>query len=93
MVLLPTQVFTTHSIRLTVTRYFEFEGQISNSYQTAISLQIKIICRWAGEGIKEILQVNEIVKLREREGQRVDLGRSLKGHLWMVDGGWWYTFP
>ena len=33
------------------------------------------------------------VKLREREGQRVDLGRSLKGHLWMVDGGWWYTFP
>ena len=33
------------------------------------------------------------VKLREREGQGVDLGRSLKGHLWMVDGGWWYTFP
>ena len=25
--------------------------------------------------------VNNIVKLREREGQRVDLGRSLKGHL------------
>ena len=24
---------------------------------------------------------NDIVKLREREGQRVDLGRSLKGHL------------
>ena len=23
----------------------------------------------------------QIVKLREREGQRVDLGRSLKGHL------------
>ena len=23
----------------------------------------------------------EIVRLREREGQRVDLGRSLKGHL------------
>ena len=36
---------------------------------------------------------SSIVKLREREGQRVDLGRSLKGHLWMVDGGWWYTFP
>ena len=35
----------------------------------------------------------DVVKLREREGQRVDLGRSLKGHLWMVDGGWWYTFP
>ena len=33
------------------------------------------------------------VKLREREGQRVDLGRSLKGHLWMVDGGWWISFP
>ena len=30
-----------------------------------------------------------VVKLREREGQRVDLGRSLKDHLWMVDGGWW----
>ena len=28
-----------------------------------------------------------VVKLREREGQGVDPGRSLKGHLWMVDGG------
>ena len=36
---------------------------------------------------------SSIVKLREREGQVVDPGRSLKGHLWMVDGGWWYTFP
>ena len=35
----------------------------------------------------------QIVKLREREGQGVDPGRSPKGHLWMVDGGWWYTFP
>ena len=34
-----------------------------------------------------------IVKLREREGQGVDPGRSLKGHLWMVDGGWWISFP
>ena len=34
---------------------------------------------------------NQIVKLREREGQEVDPGRSLKGHLWMVDGG--YPFP
>ena len=34
-----------------------------------------------------------IVKLREREGQGVDPGRSLKGHLWIMDGGWWYTFP
>ena len=32
-----------------------------------------------------------IVNLREREGQRVDLGRSLKGHLLIVDGG--YPFP
>ena len=32
-----------------------------------------------------------IVKLREREGQGVDPGMSLKGHLWMVDGG--YPFP
>ena len=38
-------------------------------------------------------QRNDFVKLREREGQGVDPGRSLKGHLWMVDGGWWYTFP
>ena len=37
--------------------------------------------------------IEGIVKLREREGQGVDPGRSLKGHLWMVDGGWWYTFP
>ena len=34
-----------------------------------------------------------VVKLREREGEGVDPGRSLKGHLWMVDGGWWYPFP
>ena len=34
---------------------------------------------------------NIFVKLREREGQRVDLARSLKGHLWMVDDG--YPFP
>ena len=27
------------------------------------------------------ISVMEIVKLREREGQWVDLGRSLKGHL------------
>ena len=32
-----------------------------------------------------------VVKLREREGQGVDPGGSLKGHLWMVDGG--YPFP
>ena len=43
-------------------------------------------------GYKVLLNII-VVKLREREGQRVDLGRSLKGHLWMVDGGWWYTFP
>ena len=28
-----------------------------------------------------VLSFYVIVKLREREGQRVDLGRSLKGHL------------
>ena len=27
------------------------------------------------------INITLIVKLREREGQRVDLGRSLKGHL------------
>ena len=39
------------------------------------------------------INMENVVKLREREGQGVDPGRSLKGHLWMVDGGWWYTFP
>ena len=39
-----------------------------------------------------IVSIN-FVKLREREGQGVDPGRSLKGHLWMVDGGWWISFP
>ena len=29
--------------------------------------------------------IDFIVKLREREGQGVDLGRSLKGHLYIVD--------
>ena len=42
---------------------------------------------------EEFTITKNIVKLREREGQRVDLGRSLKGHLWMVDGGWWISFP
>ena len=36
-------------------------------------------------------KVQKVVKLREREGQRVDSGRSLKGHLEMVDGE--YPFP
>ena len=40
-----------------------------------------------------LVEFYPIVKLREREGQRVDLGRLLKGHLWMVDGGWWISFP
>ena len=43
--------------------------------------------------LQAVLDKVIFVKLREREGQRVDLGRSLKGHLWKVDGGWWYTFP
>ena len=41
----------------------------------------------------QVLIITFFVKLREREGQRVDPGRSLKGHLWMVDGGWWISFP
>ena len=40
---------------------------------------------------KDYIYYLYIVKLREREGQGVDQGRSLKGHLWMVDGG--YSFP
>ena len=46
-----------------------------------------------GRSSSSLSKFSDIVKLREREGQRVDLGMSLKGHLWMVDGGWWYTFP
>ena len=42
-----------------------------------------------GALVEDAQQEVIVVKLREREGQRVDLGRSLKGHLWMVDGGWW----
>ena len=38
------------------------------------------------QGTKVLNDYLVIVKLREREGQRVDLGRSLKGPLWMVDG-------
>ena len=30
---------------------------------------------------RKMLFIPVVVKLREREGQRVDLGRSLKGHL------------
>ena len=51
-------------------------------YMTVLLSELPIYC-----------QQKKIVKLREREGQRVDLGRSLKGHLWMVDGGWWISFP
>ena len=40
-----------------------------------------------------LIQLKYFVKLREREGQGVDPGRSLKGHLWMMDGGWWISFP
>ena len=43
--------------------------------------------------ITNLLPIKENCEAQQREGQRVDLGRSLKGHLWMVDGGWWYTFP
>ena len=41
----------------------------------------------------DLVNKMKIVKLREREGHGVDSGRSLKGHLWMVDGGWWISFP
>ena len=33
------------------------------------------------EGESEMFKLEMVVKLREREGQKVDLGRSLKGHL------------
>ena len=44
-------------------------------------------------GPTQELENSNIVKLREREGQRVDLGRSLKGHLQIVDCRLSYTFP
>ena len=40
--------------------------------------------KFSTQNAKEISKMNLfkiIVKLREREGQRVDLGRSFKGHL------------
>ena len=33
------------------------------------------------ENFLQIIENLNVVKLREREGRRVDLGRSLKGHL------------
>ena len=33
------------------------------------------------KNVSSDVEVKEVVKLREREGQRVDLGRSLKGLL------------
>ena len=57
---------------------------------TSESLQEK--CTHLQREIQRYLYLS-IVKLREREGQGVDPGRSLKGHLWMVDGGWWISFP
>ena len=38
-------------------------------------------CCACAENIERYMKSFVIVKLREREGQRVDLGRSLKGHL------------
>ena len=38
-----------------------------------------------------IIHFDTFVKLREREGQGMDPGRSPKGHSWMVVGG--YPFP
>ena len=40
-----------------------------------------------------LMYVCFIVKLREREGQGVDPGRSIKGHLKIVDCGLWISFP
>ena len=60
-------------------------------FPRSLDININIIIMQYGTGKFEAAL--NIVKLREREGQGVDPGRSLKGHLWMVDGGWWYTFP
>ena len=58
-------------------------GSAHLSVSTEIILKLNTIsCRATVSS-----DMKKIVKLREREGQRVDLGRSLKGHLWMVDGG------
>ena len=46
-----------------------------NNIQICCVLKVTLIS-W-----KSNIRITIIVKLREREGQRVDLGRSLKGHL------------
>ena len=79
----------------------EYRFRWSNSSSHFSCSYLPLICLSTNQNIQLIHSLliriewttgNGIVKLREREGQRVDLGRSLKGHLWMVDGGWWYTF-
>ena len=50
-------------------------GEDSRAVVSKILNEILVI------GFQKNYNLKLIVKLREREGQRVDLGRSLKGHL------------
>ena len=50
-------------------------------------------CWRCGQDIcKNAMPVLVIVKLRERERPRVNQGKEKK-KKWMVDGGWWISFP
>ena len=51
-----------------------------------VSLSLEMRLKGKGKGSKDHSNGfnKNIVKLREREGQRVDLGRSLKGDLYRV---------
>ena len=53
---------------------FGLAGELAQATVQATDLGVKIAALLAQVG-------TSVVKLREREGHRVDLGRSLKGHL------------
>ena len=65
--------------------------KLANAEKKLSRLSLHPFMNTVKQEISSIFLIFLVVKLREREGQRVDLGRSLKGHLKLVDGG--YPFP
>ena len=83
-----------HSLSHSFCRYYDGARRTADSSQNVEGALNRVAQTEVVNNISSSITFKVFfVKLREREGQRVDLGRSLKGHLWMVDGGWWYTFP
>ena len=56
------------------------QGDVDQHQQTVSHEQVSVGSYFCGL-LYAVDFTGFIVKLREREGQRVDLGRSLKGHL------------